>query len=185
MANVLLGVTGSVAATRIPTLVQQLFAVQQTVQIVMTDKAGHFFEQADLPCPCPCWKDQDEWPSEKYQRGDPVLHIQLRDWADVFLIAPLTAHTLAKLANGVCDNLLTSVYRAWKPEKPIIIAPAMNTIMWQKPITARHLALMKADNPHLTCIEPIEKQLACGDTGIGAMAEVQQIMDVLATALRT
>jgi len=68
-----------------------------------------------------------------------VLHIELRRWADVLLFAPLTAHTLAKLALGLCDNLPTNIARAWDSNKPVLVAPAMNTHMWNHPLTADHL----------------------------------------------
>src|SRR5262245_20486764 len=74
-----------------------------------------------------------------YQRDDPVLHIELRRWADLLVIAPLDANTLAKLAYGLSDNLLTCLYRAWDRRRPIVLAPAMNTFMWENPLTDRHL----------------------------------------------
>ena len=83
------------------------------------------------------YEDDEEWESWT-SLGDEVLHIALRNWADVFLLAPLSANTLAKLANGLCDNLLTSVARAWETKekaKPFLIAPAMNTAMWEHPMT--------------------------------------------------
>lgn len=90
-----------------------------------------------------CLVDEDEQ-SRWTKRGDPVLHIELRKWADALIIAPLSANTLAKVANGLCDNLVTLVCRCWdmklrekgegesnrKLIKPIITAPAMNTMMW-------------------------------------------------------
>jgi len=87
--------------------------------------------------------DEDEWPGQdtgqRYQRDDPVLHIELRRWADMLVIAPLDANTLAKLAHGLADNCLTCVWRAWDPQRPVILAPAMNTLMWEHPLTASHL----------------------------------------------
>src|SRR5205807_1588870 len=87
--------------------------------------------------------DEDEWPGrragQRYQREDPVLHIELRRWADVLLIAPLDANTLAKLATGLADNCLTCVWRAWDANRPVVLAPAMNTLMWDHPLTGRHL----------------------------------------------
>ena len=75
--------------------------------------------------------DEDEWPGradgQKYQRNDEVLHIELRRWAELFIVAPLDANTLAKLVNGLSDNCLTCVWRAWDPERPVVLAPAMNT----------------------------------------------------------
>src|SRR5204862_6344568 len=93
--------------------------------------------------------DADEWPGRgqggHYRRDDQVLHIELRRWADVLVIAPLDANTLAKLANGLTDNCLTCVWRAWEPSRPAVLAPAMNTLMWRHPATARHLRQLAAD----------------------------------------
>ena len=73
-----------------------------------------------------------------------MLHIELRRWADLLLIAPLDANTLAKLAAGLADNCLTCVWRAWDPARPVVLAPAMNTLMWQHPLTARRLRQLAA-----------------------------------------
>lgn len=80
---------------------------------------------------------RDEW-SLWNERGDPVLHIELRRWADVFVISPLDANTMGKIANGICDNLLTCVARAWDPKMPLLFAPAMNTMMFDHPLTKEH-----------------------------------------------
>jgi phosphopantothenoylcysteine decarboxylase len=146
--------------------------------------------------------DEDEWPGReagrRYQRDDPVLHIELRRWADLFLIAPLDANTLAKLAAGLADNCLTCVWRAWDPERPVVLGPAMNTLMWQHPLTARHLrqlgtdagagalpgnvdldALIEGINQSslkLRIVAPQSKRLACGDVGMGALAELKEIV---------
>ncbi|KAJ1963379.1 hypothetical protein IWQ62_003238, partial [Dispira parvispora] len=114
------------------------------------------------------YTDKEEWDLWN-QKGDPVLHIELRKWADVFVIAPLDANTLGKLANGLCDNLLTSIVRAWDfTRKPCIVCPAMNTYMWDHPFTSKHLGTLTQE---LGCqvIPPVRKTLACGDTGMGAM----------------
>ena len=93
--------------------------------------------------------DDDEWPghdtNHRWQRGEPVPHIELRRWADMLVVAPLDANTLAKLALGTCDNCLTCVYRAWDRTRPIVLAPAMNTLMWDHPATARHLRQAASD----------------------------------------
>ncbi len=196
MANVLLGATGSVAAVRVPALVEAFAAAGHPVKIVATTPATYFFDPAPLrPL---LTLDADEWPGERYTRGDPVRHIDLRDWADVFVVAPLDANTLAKLAVGVCDNALTCVWRAWDVRKPVVLAPAMNTLMWESRFTGRHLRAIAADfgaghvpghlglkdlvrqiNDRATgfrIVAPISKQLACGDVGVGAMAEVADIV---------
>jgi phosphopantothenoylcysteine decarboxylase len=170
MANVLLGATGSVASIRIPTIYDALIAAGHQVKLVATDAATYFFDvaavgvglakskvdtrravttQPPMRDPSIVILDVDEWPAgeagNQYRRGDSVLHIELRKWADVFAIAPLDANTLAKLAVGLCDNCLTCIWRAWDLTKPIVLAPAMNTLMWQNPFTRRHLRAIAAD----------------------------------------
>ena len=196
MANVLLGATGSVAAVRVPLLVEQLIAAGHAVKVVATDAATYFFDPTPLRDVLTL--DADEWPGGGYRRGDPVRHIELRNWADVFVIAPLDANTLAKLAVGLCDNCLTCVWRAWDPGKPVVLAPAMNTLMWEHPFTRKHLRAVAADfgaghvpghldgedlvkqindrAKGLRIVGPVSKRLACGDVGVGAMAEVSEVV---------
>lgn len=106
---------------------------------------------------------------------------QLRKWADLLLIAPLSANTLAKLAGGHADNLLTCVARAWTFSKPLLLAPAMNTAMWEHPITAVHLGVLAAWGART--VMPVVKLLACGDEGRGAMASVADIVRAVQEAL--
>ncbi|MDY3552184.1 flavoprotein [Gemmata sp. JC717] len=201
MANVLLGATGSVAAVRVPALYDALTGAGHAVKIVATSAATYFFDPAPFRAAGVLSLDEDEWPGRDegrlYQRGDAVQHIELRKWADVFALAPLDANTLAKLAVGLCDNCLTCVWRAWDLARPVVMAPAMNTLMWQHPFTRRHLRAIAADagaghipahladdaliqqindrSPTLRVVAPVTKQLACGDTGPGALAEVADI----------
>uniref|UniRef100_A0A8C6SEW5 Phosphopantothenoylcysteine decarboxylase n=1 Tax=Neogobius melanostomus TaxID=47308 RepID=A0A8C6SEW5_9GOBI len=127
--NILVGVTGSVAALKLPLLVSELL------------------------------KFSELWT----QRSDPVLHIELRRWAHLFVIAPLDANTLAKIANGICDNLLTCVVRAWDTSRPLLFCPAMNTAMWNHPITAEHVSRLQTFGyKEIPCIS---KKLVCGDEG--------------------
>ncbi|XP_072051038.1 phosphopantothenoylcysteine decarboxylase-like isoform X3 [Amphiura filiformis] len=112
---------------------------------------------------------------------DPVLHIELRRWADILVIAPLDANTLAKIAGGLCDNLLTCIVRAWDLKRPLLFCPAMNTHMWEHPITAKHIeTLLGYGYKEVKCVE---KTLACGDKGYGAMAEVPTIVNAVLEAL--
>ena len=120
----------------------------------------------------PCFSDSDEWTNKQN-----VLHIELAKWCDVYLLAPLSANTLAKTANGFCDNLLTSTLRALGG-KPLIIAPAMNTAMWENPITQMHLKQCEQIY-NLTMISPISKKLADGDKGIGGLADDEIIISTL------
>lgn len=205
MAAIVLGATGSVAAVRLPSLVRELKSAGANVRVVVTEPALHFIDHRELELALGApestdrrlFRDRDEWPDERYARGDSVLHIELRKWADALVIAPLDAHTLAKLALGLADNLLTCLYRAWDPSKPVVLAPAMNTLMWQKPATKRHFQMLLDDQgarvraedwsldevdavfsehaPATIVIPPIAKTLACGDVGTGALAEVVDI----------
>jgi len=104
----LIGATGSVASIKIPILVQSLLQNQNVeIKIVSTDKALHFFDKESLTKDfgVQVITDADEWKAWN-KVSDPVLHIEYRNWADMFVIAPLDANTLAKTANGLCDNLI-------------------------------------------------------------------------------
>lgn len=174
-ANVLLGVTGSVAAIKAKILYDAI-RERYNVRIVATESAFNFLETIEGFDPAVVFRDQDEWDSWK-GIGDAVLHIELRKWATAFLIAPLSANSLAKISSGICDNLLTSIVRAWDHSRPLILAPAMNTLMWANPLTQKQLKtcaeLMGSD---ANIIPPIKKKLACGDVGVGAMAEPTTIL---------
>ncbi len=202
MARVLVGVTGSVAAIRTPALVETLRGNGHEVRVVATEPSLYFFDLDEIRNPAgaaavPVYRDADEWAGSRYSRGDRVLHIELRDWAEMLVIAPLDAHTLARLAVGLSDNLLACLLRAWDFDKPIMLAPAMNTRMWESPVTLRHLRQIYEDHAirpwdpkwtlkelpeafaencaRIVLIPPQAKRLACGDFGMGAMAEVPRI----------
>jgi len=204
--NIILGLTGSVACIKAEDLYKGLSELGE-VKIVATESALKFINKFtasynNLPTTkkltttftikCNKYTDKTEWNWNNI--GDPVQHIELAKWLDVLVIAPLTANTLAKLANGICDNLLTCIYRALPEDKKVILCPAMNTQMWNNKITQRQLydlinnrtffTELNTDltpNVHnmLKVINPISKKLACGDTGIGAMAEVETIVDTV------
>ncbi|KAI9357294.1 flavoprotein [Zopfochytrium polystomum] len=181
--RLLVGATGSVAAIKIPILCQQLKEAFGSsvagkdekngveIKVIATEHSLHFFDRSSVGCPV--LVDSDEW--KWADRSDPVLHIDLRNWADAIIIAPLDANTLAKLAGGLCDNLLTCVLRAWDFRKPVIACPAMNTHMWDHPLTAVHLKFLQEELKY-HIVGPIAKRLACNDVGMGAMAEVPDIV---------
>ncbi|XP_046930735.1 phosphopantothenoylcysteine decarboxylase isoform X2 [Lynx rufus] len=107
--RVLVGVTGSVAALKLPLLVSRLLDIPGLeVAVVTTERAKHFYSPQDIPVTL--YSDADEWEMWKC-RSDPVLHIDLRRWADLMLVAPLDANTLGKVASGICDNLLKVMSR--------------------------------------------------------------------------
>lgn len=222
LARVLLGVTGSVAAVKTPELVRSLRDLGHRVRVAATGPSLSFFDPGALPPPeaepeagLPTGRlhpglylDADEWPVDRrFVVGEPVLHIELRRWADLLVVAPLDANTLAKLSLGLCDNLLTCVYRAWDPARPVLLAPAMNTMMWEHPATRRHLRQLAEDQggavdaatvdarelcdqinrtcPRLRIIPPVSKRLACGDEGVGGMAAVDEITQTVLLNART
>lgn len=187
--NVLWGFTGSVATVKVPKAVLELRKKGYQVALIGTEKGKSLLldgigERYDpitfqkFENTVKIYVDSDEWTKEFTVGKDEVLHIELRKWADILVIAPLSANTLAKIANGICDNLLTCVVRAWDPRKPIVVAPAMNTFMWNSPFTEKHLNSLKTLQC-ITVVPPIVKTLACKDTGIGAMAEIEEIQRVL------
>ncbi|XP_072138065.1 phosphopantothenoylcysteine decarboxylase [Mobula birostris] len=173
MPRVLVAASGSAAALKLPELVNRLLELRQVeVKVVTTEHAKHFYESKDVPAEI--YSDLDEWEMWK-QRTDPVLHIELRRWADLLVIAPLDANTLGKIANGICDNLLTCVVRAWDLKRPLLFCPAMNTAMWEHPITATQIQTLKGFGYiEVPCIV---KKLLCGDEGYGAMAEISTIVE--------
>jgi phosphopantothenoylcysteine decarboxylase len=215
--KVLLGVTGSVAAKLTTKTVKAFQSAGHEVNVVITEAAKHFIS---YDFDCPIWKDVDEFPIRYDRVNDDgsmmIPHIYLKDWADVLVVAPLTANTLAKIANGIADNLLTCTIRAWQPNKPIVVAPAMNTDMWYHPATysnvesiqkmynyrdtrprqflvsripqtidtiaatlfSEDVYMMSTAKRKFVLVYPIEKKLACGATGIGAMANINDIVTV-------
>lgn len=165
--RILLAASGSVAAIKFANLCR-CFSEWAEVKAVATKPSLHFIDKASLPEDAILYTDEEEWSTWK-KIGDSVLHIELRRWADIMVIAPLSANTLGKIAGGLCDNLLTCIVRAWDYNKPLFVAPAMNTLMWNNPFTERHL--MVIDELGISLIPPVSKRLACGDYGNGAMAE--------------
>ncbi len=177
--KILLVATGSVAAILVPRIVDMMLGEGHEVCVVATEPSLAFWNRNMLRVDVNVYRDADEWPLV-YQKGDPILHIELRSWADIVVIAPLSANTLAKMAHGIADNLATSVMRAWDLEKPVIVTPAMNTLMWQHPVTAEQLAILSRWYKKFFVIHPVEKELACGDFGVGAMAPIDSIKDIVA-----
>ena len=229
--NILLAATGSVAAIKYWHLFSDLLKIGD-VKGVLTDKAKFFTDKSkffinnidnetynEINNNNKIYTEKDEW--EWYSLGNRIVHIELKDWADILVIAPLSANTLTKMSVGICDNLLTSIYYAWPKNKNIVVAPAMNTDMWNNPLTKEHISILenrhtyfrKLTEEEQSCydqnkgyvnfkktayqkiekglfssvvsinrfkvVEPVEGKLACGTTGIGAMAPLSDIVQAV------
>lgn len=214
--HLLLCASGSVATIKLPQILRSLsHHPALSIRLVLTASATNFLagqaaEQPvlgsliDIPNVDAIYSDADEW-LMPWTRGAPILHIELRRWADIMVIAPLSANSLAKMVAGMSDNLLLSVVRAWDTtglidernpvlamekgttgtRKRIVVAPAMNTAMWRHPITNRHIGVLEEEwgvhckGGWVEVLRPQEKELACGDVGDGAMKEWTEIVKVI------
>jgi len=172
--KILIGITSSISAYRIPNLVSQLKKHDHEIITMISEAAKAFVTRQSLAVMSqnPCYQDSDEW-----GETNDVLHIKLSKWCDVCLIAPLTANSLAKIANGICDNLLSSTVRALG-DKKLLLAPAMNTKMWENKITKVHLDMVQKYY-NVKLIDPVEKALADGDEGMGGLADDETILQAL------
>lgn len=172
--RILLGITGSIAAIKVLDLYRELSKLGE-VKTVLTPSAIKIIE-AHFKCPIGEFLPRRSYytnEGESWSWND-ITHINLRDWAQTLVIAPLSMNTLAKLSNGLSDNLLTDIVRAWDKNKPILIAPAANTKMWESSITDAQITQLEKHYPvHL--IKPVIGKLACGDVGPGKMETPEKI----------
>jgi phosphopantothenoylcysteine decarboxylase len=187
LPRVLFVVSGSVATIKMEEIVKGLLQFAK-VKVVATKAAQHFFDiQKIRALGVTVYTDEDEYEMWN-NRGDPVLHIVLSYWADLLLWAPLSANSLAKISNGIADNLGTSIIRAWDFKhyrKPILLCPAMNTKMWEHPFTANQLNILTSDPLNMIVINPLSQVLECGDVGMGAMVKPPEIMTEVKNNLPT
>ncbi len=160
--KILLLITGSIAAVRIPLLVSQLVKDNYDVRCVISENAEKLIQPLSLSILSrnACILDKDQW---SYLHSRP-LHIDLCDWADFLIIAPLTATTLSKWVTGNADGLVSSILIA--NNKPIIVAPAMNSKMWLNQAVQRNYFILQ-DYPNVLLLKPSEGILACDEIGIG------------------
>ncbi len=172
--RVLLIVTGGIAAYKTPELVRQLIKAGASVRCVMTKGAEQFVTPLTLSSVSGDKVYTDIFSlTDEHEMG----HINLSREADVLLVAPATANTLAKMAHGIADDLATTLLLA--TDKPVIAAPAMNVRMWEHDATQDNVELLKAR--HVTMIGPDEGDMACGEWGEGRMSEPEDIVRALDT----
>jgi phosphopantothenoylcysteine decarboxylase / phosphopantothenate---cysteine ligase len=177
--RILIGITGGIAAYKICEVVSTLAKAGAEVRAILTAGAEKFITPLTIATLSrhQAYSDRDFW-----QPRDRPLHIELGEWAEVFLIAPLTANTLAKLAHGIADDLLTNTVLA--STCPLLLAPAMNTDMWQQPVVQRNWQGILGDRRY-HFLDPGEGILACDRVGSGRMAEPQEILAQVRSLLYT
>lgn len=173
--TILLGVTGGIAAYKVPNLIRMLKRKGANVVVVATSNALNFVTKLTLQTVSNNKVHVDEFDTKDFD----IEHIALSKKADLMLIAPLSANTLGKIANGIADNLLTSIVLAFN--KPIVLCPAMNTNMWQNAIVQDNLKKLK--NSNFNIIKPISGMLACGDIGVGKMPDENLIVENIVSIL--
>jgi phosphopantothenoylcysteine decarboxylase/phosphopantothenate--cysteine ligase len=175
-SRILVGVTGGIAAYKAPELVRELRRAGAEVQVVMTTSAAQFVTATTLQAVSGNPVRDTLWdPAAEAHMG----HIELARWADLVLVAPATADRLARLAQGLADDLLGAICLACRA--PIAVAPAMNHVMWEAPATRRNLELLASDGVHL--IGPEVGDQACGETGPGRMTEPEDLVRAAADIL--
>ncbi len=167
--TILVGITGGIAAYKICELIRMFKRQGANVKVIATPNALNFVTELTLQN-----LSQNKVSVHEFEiEGFKPEHISLADEADIFTIAPATANTISKLANGICDNLLTSVACAYK--KPIVLAPAMNCNMWENEIIQENLKKLSALNYKI--VEPESGFLACGYEGQGRLASLDKIFN--------
>ena len=161
--NLLLGVTGGIAAYKACDLTSRALKRGHSVRVIMTDSATRFVGPVTFEA-------LSGHPVMLDTFADALGHIEWAKWADVMCIAPLTANTLSKIAVGLADDALTTVLMALPRGRPVVLGPAMNTEMWENPVTKRNLRwIAELGRYHVT--PPAVKRLACGDYGAGGLAD--------------
>ncbi len=168
--NILLGVTGGVAAYKAVDLASKLTALGAAVRTVMTRNACRFVRPKSFEAVTCSAVFTSLWSQPEDHRS---THVALVDWAQVIVVAPATANVIGKAANGICDDLLSTILCA-SSARPVLLAPAMNLNMWNNPAVQRNIRFLKEAGFEL--IGPVEGRLADGTVGIGRMAEPQQIL---------
>lgn len=169
MKNIVVGITGSIAAYKIPKLIKKLIEFDFNVQVVLTKNAQCFvtslaFQELNIKGIYTGWTDDSA--------DSAILHITLAKWADLIVISPASANFIAKLTHGLADDLLSTLCLA--SVAPIFVFPAMNTNMWKNPATQSNAALLRKRN--IKVWGPGYGAQACGSIGLGRMLEIDEIL---------
>ncbi|MCB6992669.1 bifunctional phosphopantothenoylcysteine decarboxylase/phosphopantothenate--cysteine ligase CoaBC [bacterium 210820-DFI.6.37] len=177
--NILLGVTGSIAAYKAAEITSRLTKLGHNVDVLLTESGSRFITPLTLQT-----LSKNKVYMDMFEEITPseVKHISLAKKADLVLIAPATANIIGKIAHGIADDFLSTVVMAAAGLAPVYIAPAMNTNMYENPIVQENIQSLTDRGYRF--IEPKASLLACGDLGKGALADVDEIVDVVTKALK-
>ena len=173
--TVLVGITGAIAAYKTCELIRLFKKNNANVKVVVTPNALNFVTKTTLESLSQSPVDIEQFDIKEYKPE----HIALTEDTDIFVIAPASANTIAKMALGICDNLLTSTFCAYK--KFVVIAPCMNTNMWENPATAKNIETLKKRG--IIVVEPETGFLACGTEGKGRLADINKIYETVKNIL--
>jgi|SRR5699024_4572516 len=177
--RILLAVTGSISAYKAADITNELTKKGFLVDVMMSESSTHFITPLTIQS---LSKRPVHTDVMKEIHPDKINHIELAKQADLFVVAPASANIIGKLANGIADDLISTVALALRPEVAKLIAPAMNTNMYLNPIVQRNLASLKEVG--FQEIPPRESLLACGDFGSGALATVETILSDISDVLQ-
>jgi len=167
--NILLGVTGSISAYKAVDIMRLFQKNGHSVRVVLTANAQHFIPALTFETFCPGHVYSDMFQSCQ----DPLVHINICKDSDLMLIAPASANIIGKMANGIADDLLSTIFLAFY--KPIVAAPAMNSFMLDNPAVKDNLSRLESRG--IAIIDPDEGSLACSDLGRGKLPDPQRIYD--------
>ena len=176
--NIVLGVTGSISAYKAADITSRLVKKGHDVHIILTEGGSKFITPLALQT-----LSKNRVHTEFFEEGIPeeVKHIDLAQNADVIVIAPASANIMDKIAHGIADDLLSATVMAGANLAPVYLAPAMNTNMYENPIVQENIEKLRSLGYRF--IEPKESMLACGVTGKGALADVDEIVEIIEGSL--
>ena len=177
--HILVGISGGIAAYKIPELIRSLKKAGAEVRVATTRNALQFVTELTLQTLSGSKVYSDVFAAINEHATE---HISLPDWCDLMLVAPATANVLGKFAAGIADDALTTTFCSCAARKPIVIAPAMNDKMWECPATQKAIRELRSWQG-VTVLEPAEGELACGVVGKGRMPEIEVLQEAVETAL--
>jgi len=182
--RLLIGMTGGIAAYKVCELVRRLQDEGATVRVAMTRSAQEFVTATTMQALSGQPVAVDQWGAEGARVANAMPHIELTRDADAMLIAPCSANFIAKLAQGLADDLLSTLALARRvsPPCPLLVAPAMNVEMWNNPATQRNVATIRADG--IEVLGPASGSQACGETGAGRMLEPHELLEDLVASFQ-